>query len=147
VKVSIHSRVEGGRLKSNRAALSCALADFEGKDVTITIARKKKTRSNEQNRFYWGALLPIVQAAFRDIGHILTQEETHLMLRAKFLNVALPIGEDGLFIDHIRSTTELSTTEFMEYIESIRWWCYENLGVTIPEPNEQTELDLNYEST
>lgn len=142
MKVSIHSRVEGGRLKTNRAALSRALADFEGKDVTIIIAKKKKTRSNEQNRFYWGALLPIVQSAFRDAGHILTQEETHLMLRAKFLNVALPIGEDGLFIDHIRSTTDLSTTDFMEYIENIRHWCADNLGVHIPEPNEQTELEL-----
>lgn len=140
MKVSIHSKVEGGRLARNRRTLSNALREYEGKEITITIQRKKKTRSNQQNAYYWGAVLPIVKRAMRDAGHTLTQEDCHLMLRAKFLTKALPLGDDGEFIDHIRSTTELSTVDFLEYIEDIRMWCAEYLGVDIPEPNEQTEI-------
>ena len=142
MKVTIHSEVENGRLKRNRAALSRALADFEGKEVSITIQRKKKTRSTQQNRYYWGCLLGAVQACFRDAGHVLTQEDTHMMLRAKFLTKALPIGEDGEYIEQVRSTTDLSTMEFNEYIDNIRYWCQENLNAYIPEPNEQAELEL-----
>ena len=140
MKVSIHSRVEGGRLKTNRAALSRALADFEGKEVTITIAKKKKTRSNEQNRYYWSCVVFIVRDCLRDVGHRLTIEDAHLLLRMKFLTVPLPIGEDGEFIDHIRSTTELSTFEFSNYISDICTWVYEMFKVDIPKPNTQTTL-------
>jgi len=140
VKISVNSKVENGRLSVNRAALSRAMQDFEGKEVTITIARKKKSRSNEQNRYYWGCVIPIVRDAFRDAGHLITQEDTHLMLRAKFLTEALPIGEDGEFIDHIKSTTELTTLDMTIYIDNIRYWCAEFLGITIPEPNEQIEI-------
>ena len=42
MKTSIHSKVENGKLKTNRKALSEAIEQYNGKDVTITIQRKKK---------------------------------------------------------------------------------------------------------
>jgi hypothetical protein len=140
VKTEVHSKVEGGRLVRNRAALSTALKEFEGKEVTITIAKKKKSRSTQQNRYYWGALLPIVRDVFREAGHSVTIEETHLMLRAKFLNEPLPLGEDGEFIDHIKSTSALTTTQFNEYIDDIRGMIFEYFNIDIPLPNTQIEL-------
>jgi len=140
VKVTIHSEVENGRLKRNRAALSRALADFEGKEVSITIQRKKKTRSTQQNRYYWSCVVYIVRDCLRDVGHRLTIEETHLLLRTKFLSVPLLLNDSGEFIEHIKSTTELSTIDFSNYISDICSWVYEMFNVNIPEPNTQMEL-------
>ena len=139
MKLEIHSKVKDGRLVANRAALSRSLADYEGKEVIISIRERKNTRSNLQNAYYWAAVVPIVRDAMRDAGHRLTIEEMHLMLRAKFLNEPLHLG-DGTFIDQIRSTTSLTKSEFSNYIEDIREWCLEYLNTDIPEANTQTEL-------
>ena len=140
MKISVNSKVENGRLSVNRAALSRAMQDFEGKEVTITIARKKKSRSNEQNRYYWSCVVCIVRDCLRDVGHRLTIEETHLLLRTKFLSAPLLLNDSGEFIEHIKSTTELSTIDFSNYISDICSWVYEMFNVNIPEPNTQIEL-------
>jgi len=48
---------------------------------------------------------------------------------------------DGEFISRkYKSTTELTKTEFGEYIEAIQRFAAESLNVTIPDPNTQTQL-------
>jgi len=61
VKHQIISNVENGILKRNRTLLKQTIESFEGKTIVITIDRAKKTRSNNQNRFYWGVVIPIIQ--------------------------------------------------------------------------------------
>lgn len=140
MKSVIHSKVEGGKLSRNRQTLSAALCEYEGKEVTITIEPRKKSRSLPQNAYYWSAVVPIVRQALRDLGHRVTHEETHLMLRGKFLREVIPIGEEGEFIDMIRSTTSLSTSEFNDYLADIKSFALDYLGIDIPEPNQQTTL-------
>jgi len=60
-------------------------------------------------------------------------------LRAKFLNETIPF-EDGTYIDKFKSTTELSKSEFGDFIEDVKQWAAEYLNVIIPEPNQQTNL-------
>jgi hypothetical protein len=38
------------------------------------------------------------------------------------------------------STTDLTTTEMMEYIEKVCLFAAESLNVAIPQPNEQTRI-------
>lgn len=65
----------------------------------------------------------------------------HQILKIKFLKVDEPVGNDGLFISRIKSTTELSTMDFMEYIQQVTIWAGEFFGITIPEPNEQLLIE------
>lgn len=139
MKVEINSRVENGRLKTNRAALNKALQEFEGKEIVVSISKRKSKRSNPQNRYYWGAVIPIVRDCLRDAGHRLTIEDTHLMLRGRFLTEAIHL-QHGDFIDQIRSTSSLSKSEFSDYIEDIRSFMQEYFNTDIPEANTQTEI-------
>jgi hypothetical protein len=68
-------------------------------------------------------------------------ESVHELLKYRFLKVD-ESNPDGLFVERIKSTTELSTSQFMDYIAEIQRWASEFLNVYIPEPNEELMLKL-----
>lgn len=107
-------------------------------EIIIRLAGK---RSSPQNRYYWGAMLPIVKDGLKELGIDMSKEQTHEMLKYRFLKREF-ITSDGDILQSIGSTTELSTKEFNEYIESIQIWSAEYLNVNIPDPNEQTEIEI-----
>lgn len=61
------------------------LKQFEGMAVTVTIKRKKRTRSTFQNSYYWGAVIPIVRQGLQDNGIMFTPSQTHDLLKYRFL--------------------------------------------------------------
>ncbi len=66
-----------------------------------------------------------------------TTEACHEALKAKFLGEEI----DQYGLKHVKSTTGLDTTEFIEaYTEPIKRWAAEFLGLPIPDPN-QVEWD------
>jgi len=139
LQVKVDSQVVNGRLSRNRQSLKTAIEQFEGKNVTITIEKTRSKRSNDQNRYYWSGVVPIVHRGLKDAGYAISKDDTHLAMRAKFLSEPIPM-EDGTYIDKFKSTTELTKSEFSDYIESIRDWAFDYLGVTIPPPNTHIEL-------
>ena len=139
MQVKINSEVVNGRLSLNRQSLKTAILEFEGKRITITIEKAKSKRSSDQNRYYWSGVVPIVQQGLKDAGYRLSKDDTHLAMRAKFLSEPIPM-EDGKYIERFKITTELSKSEFRDYIESIKEWAFDYLNVTIPPPNTQIEL-------
>jgi hypothetical protein len=82
-----------------------------------------------------------VQEGLKGVGIEMSKEQTHEMLKYKFIKREF-ITSDGDILQIIGSTTELSTKEFNEYIESIQIWSAEYLNVNIPDPNEQTEIEI-----
>ena len=71
-----------------------------------------------------------------------SHERIHEFLKAQFNRQSITVAnkETGESIDSeiSGSTTELTTVEFMEYIENVLRWAAEFLSLVIPEPN-QTE--------
>ena len=112
-----------------------------GKRVTVTIETAKKKRSLEQNAYYFGCVVPIMQATFNQLGNDFSREQTHDILRAKFLTVDI-VNVDEVIAQRIKSTTELTTTQFAEYILQIQQWAASTFYVHVPDPNEQTEIQL-----
>lgn len=140
--ISIFSTVTDGRLnKVASKEIADTLKQFEGKRVEVIIKRLRSTRSSQQNRFYWGVVVSVMRQAFKDIGYILNTEETHTILKDKFMPYTDISTPDGEFISKkYKSTTELTKTEFGEYIEAIQRFAAESLNVTIPDPNTQAKL-------
>ena len=104
------------------------LASLEGQKVEIVVRKRRSKRSGQQNRYYWGV---VVKMLADKLGY--EPEEMHYALRVKFLGEE----EDRYGLKKIRSTTELSTKEFIEvYTEPIKRWAAEFLCFRIPDPNE-----------
>lgn len=108
-------------------------------ELEIYVIKKKKYRSLSQNAFYWSAVIPILHAAINECGNHLGKESVHKMMAAKFLLEDVPL-KDGQFIQRVKSTTELSTSQFMDYLTEINAWTIEYLGFSLPAPNEQLTL-------
>lgn len=140
----IGSVVDGQLKIVNRAQFDADLSGFEGSRVIITLRKYRKTRSNKQNAYYFGCVIPYVIDGIAAIGtprSLLSAENVHEMLKAKFLGEDIA-NEDGEFIRINRSTADLTTTEFMEYIADIQQFAAEFLHVTIPDPGEQADLQF-----
>ena len=108
--------------------LGMFLSRLEGKRVTVDIKKWYHKRSDNQNKYYWGVVIPYL------CGHTgYESEEMHDVLRVKFLteesltNVPPKIGR----------TSKLSTMEMEDYLDKIRRWADIDLQLYIPLPNEQ----------
>jgi len=74
----------------------------------------------------------------------MTNEATHDLIKLKFLKeVILTNEETGEVVERVKSTTELSTSQFMDFIAEIRIFTNEYFGVDIPEPNENLTLKFD----
>ena len=139
----IISEVKNGSLTRNRNLIKDAIATFEGKQIVIKIEKFKKKRSTQQNRFYYGVIIPIVQNCLKEAGHVMTNESTHDLIKLKFLKETLFVNETtGEVIERIKSTTELSTSQFMDLLAEINNFTFEYFGVSLPSPNDDLTLKL-----
>lgn len=142
--IKILSRVdENGKLKRNRQLIADAFKHFSGKDIEIVIKRKYKQRSNPQNAFYWGITLPFFQQLFNEAwGEIKSIEEIHEILKATCNYVEIPNPTTGEIQRIPRSTTELTTSEWMDFELQMQQFAMDFFNATLPQPNEQTILKL-----
>ena len=109
--------------------------------LRITVEQLYKKRSNQQNRFYWGVVIPIVKSLIYDAwGDELTGEEVHEILKQN-CNYTERLNEStGEVVKVGKTTTGLTTTEWEEYRLEVTKWVHEWFNTELPEPNEQTEL-------
>lgn len=139
--------IEEGVLKiRNRKGFEEDIQRMKFKEVVITLEKKKKQRSNEQNRYYHGCIVPIVRHALIDLGHDVGLSDTHEFLKANFLKKEIINETTGEIYILPMSTAELTTTGFMEFILKIQQWATEYLNINIPDPNQQIDAFDNSSS-
>ena len=101
---------------------------YDGKSCRMIIKPEESVRSLPQNRCYWGLVLPTIA---NDIGY--STEELHEALKMKFLpREYVMLGDKEQEVR--KSTTQLSTIEFNQYLEAIIAFAGTELGVSIPPP-------------
>jgi len=86
---------------------------------------KRMTRSEKQNRYYWGIVLKIMSL---ETGY--TKDEMHQELGEKFR------AYEAHGRTFIRSTTDYNTLEMEEYLATVRRFASMALNIYIPLPNE-----------
>ena len=111
-----------------------------GRDIVLCFKIKRRKRSNEQNAYYWGVVIPLMTEAINQLGHDLDEEETHEFLKSRFNTKQVEVF-DGHYIDIPQSTRKLDTKDFMDFIDRIQKFAATMLNLYIPSPNEQTKID------
>lgn len=142
MKLKYNGVIKEGKLRiNNRADFDTAIHNIGELEVTLTLEKRSKKRSNPQNSYLWAVVYACARKGFMDIGYVLTLEEVHEFFKAKFLISDIVHPDKGEVLgNRIKSTTELETFEFGEYFEAIIRWCAEYLSIEIPYPNEQTSI-------
>ena len=98
----------------------------ENEEIELILRKKRKNRSKSQNSYLWGCVYPIVSEC---TGY--TTDESHEAMKMLFLRV----HRDGL-PDTVKSTTDLDTADFSQYVEQIKDWTAQTFGARIPDASE-----------
>ena len=117
--------LKGKVILDDRDSFNNYLLSLENMFVDIVVRKRRKDRSNQQNRYMWGVIYKLLSET---TGH--TPDEIHDSMRAMFLMDNL--GKFSI----MRSTTSLTTVEMETYLENIRQFASMELNCIIPLPNE-----------
>lgn len=123
--------------------IGLALNEFRGKNVMLTIERRYNKRSTKQNDFFHGILTWYIQPALIETGWNEAKSEvwTKEFVKDKVLKKEFYNEKTGEITVIPGKTSELTTVEFMDMIALIQIWAAEYLGIEIPDPESQTEID------
>lgn len=102
------------------------LSKLEGKRIELVLRQEKSKRSLSQNSYMWGVVYEILS---EHTGY--TPDEIHAIMKFKFLRIM-----DERNNEYVRSTTKLNTAEMESYLDKIKKWAAQDLGVFIPDPGE-----------
>lgn len=128
--MSLVVAVEDGRLKLTEPQRNRVTEYLRGrtKPVVVKFSKQVDSRSQRQNRFYWGVVL----TAIADSTGYAT-EEVHELMKGKFLpRKFVKIGSLEKKVE--KTTTDLTTAEFSKYLEQIAAFAAAELGITMPDP-------------
>lgn len=115
----IFTRIENGKIR-DAEAFRQLLAKHEKKDVKITVERKRKNRSLNQNSWLHGGFLPAMCEMFADFGYDYEPEFVKDIFKKQFgvkREVKLPDGTTEMVEV---STAKWSTTECETAMERAR---------------------------
>lgn len=95
--------------------------------VTVTVKRTRnyQKRTDSENRYYWSVIVKMVAYYMGD-----TIESAHDALRLKFLI------NPSKRMPSLKSTSDLTISEFEDYMTSIRTYMSVEHNLYIPKPNE-----------
>lgn len=112
------------------------------KNIIIKFDNKGKKRSLPQNRYYWGVVIKEITLRLRELGHQELDDDTvHEMMKIKF-NYTPMTSAEGEVLEIPKSTTGMTTTQFIEYMDRIRQWAAGFLDIDIPDPNEKLTMEF-----
>lgn len=108
------------------------LRKLAGKRVDVIVRMHRTKRSDRQNRYHWGVVVPLIAQELGYDKH--EHEDVHYALVAKCFGTHFDerLKQD---VPNKRSS-DLSTTEFSELIEWEARYAAQEWGLVIPMPNE-----------
>ena len=123
MKIEITTSIVDNVFKRNRNLVLNAIKYFNNKEIVLTFEKKKKKRSNNQNAYYWGVVLPILQNGLLDAtGELRTTQNIHykILLPLFAPDIEIVNKQTGQILNEKLTSSELTTTQFMEYILEIQ---------------------------
>jgi hypothetical protein len=127
--------ISNGKLRiRNRQSFDVAVSLLKDGNYEMKLERVSKKRTNLQNSFYWGVIIPLCTKGLLDLGHAVDSDDTHEILKAMFNKKQFVNEQTGEVTHYGGSTQEMTTTDSMAYWERIYQFASEHLNVFIPEP-------------
>lgn len=97
--------------------------------IVVIVCDDEVTRSTQQNRFYWGAVLATIhEQVFVDGRHYDT-ETWHEYFARKFCAHEDVLMPDGEVVSRRKSTAKMSVAEFNEYLSRVQAHAANEWGV------------------
>ena len=135
--------VQNGKISLPTQFREWVLKAYEGKEIRVTVKEYRMIRSTRQNAYYWGVVIPHMVAGFVSLGNNWLnpqnkehQEMVHEILKDRFLANGIEVVIGNEVVKTRPTTTEADTKEMNEFIERIKMFAHETMGILIPDPGE-----------
>ena len=80
--ITLLVKIENGKFKSNTYRISEILDCYNGLTIDITFSKRTNKRSNKQNSYYWGVVIPIFLNCIKvEWGEIWSIQDMHDFLK------------------------------------------------------------------
>lgn len=133
--ISLNVEMVDGRLcLVNRPLFHDLLRTLRNGPYELSLTRLRAIRSQQANRYWWGV---VVHLFSEHTGY--TPEEIHEWAKAKFIpkRLALLNGNGDVEDEYVigGSTRKMTTTEFADFVDTVRQFGNERLDLNIPDPD------------
>lgn len=112
------------------------------KPKAVKIEDKLPTRTQLQNRYLWGWIYSNIDGQLEAAGIVIqcddgrevpyTKDILHEIFKRKFLVIGV-LEAKGKSLELYRSTTELSTVEFCDYVRKVEQFVWQFWQITVPQ--------------
>lgn len=134
MKIPCH--VKDGK-PNNAKKLNEAFRAFEGKDVIVTIEKRKSKRSEQSNKYYWACVIEDERACIKEQwGEYWSKETMHNFNKIYFFGEEKVIEATGEIIKVPKSSVT-TQSDFSEAIEKIKQFFLLQFNYRIREANEE----------
>ena len=142
--ITVEVYIKDGRFRSNLNTLKDIINAFEGQTVSVTFKKKMNQRSLQQNKYYWGAIVPIWRNAFKEEwGELWDASQVHKFLKEHLNYVEKVIPETGEIIRLPKSTTENTIQHQQDYHQKCIDLAKDFFNIDIPPPKAKTTLKFD----
>jgi hypothetical protein len=143
-RIETYGSIRDGQLRiSYRDRFIDALKQMPDCRVRLSVEKLYNRRSTNQNAYYHGVICyEFCEGYYAMTGDRIEADNAHELLKFRCNGKDIPHPETGEVLRVPQTTTSLTTVEFEEYLDRCRAFILEWFGVTVPMPNEQTELAL-----
>lgn len=125
--------LKGGKVvPQNPRYVRGSLAMYDDCEIRVVVERRKRSRSKEQNAYYWAVVLPEISL---HTGH--SVDELHLVFKQKYLSEKILWRGGEMKV--AKSTAALSTNEFAEYLQNVILEANE-LGIEVPQADKVGQI-------
>lgn len=109
-----------------------------------TVEKYYNKKSNPQLGYLFAVIYPIVLKGLNDAGWEYTSvDQVDVKCKTLFADQEILNRNTGEIESIPELKRDMTTTEMMSYIESIRQWCSEYLNTYIPEPGENFSIEFD----
>jgi hypothetical protein len=135
-EVNTYIKIQDGKLHIEKSdQFARALTQLPDGLYTFQVRKVYDTRTNQQNKYYWGVVVPAFVVGYREItGESISLESAHETLKGQFNSEDFVNPDTGEVVKVVKSTTKQKTVEFMEYVEHCRRFIAEWMHTETPDP-------------
>ena len=127
----------------NKALLEKELIELPKGKYRLLIEKLRRKKSNSQLAWLFGFVYPLVLKGFNDAGwEFTTIAEVDEYCKSMFSSKEVLNRHTGEIMNIPGLKRDMTTTEMMTYVDTIRNWSAEYLNVNIPEPEQNYEMNL-----
>lgn len=129
---------------TNKADVKKFFAEHKPGRYLVT-SKSIRRRSNNQNAYLHGVVIPLVFQGLRDIGfdEVRDHEDAKMIIKDLFLRRTIRNEKTNTEITVIRHTSELTTVDMMEFIAEVQKWAATYLNLYIPDPGQEMPMFNN----